>query len=441
MSQQTDTYKIIKHYPGRIMLLSLLIIISLGTLLLLLPIARNKAIPIIDLFFLTTSIITVTGLNSVDIDSFTTIGKFFILFLMQIGGIGLILNGILIIKMLMRLRFINNPDFYQLLLIDDFQEEKKIFKFVIKFVLSIEVIGSILIFLMVHNGFNLFEAFFFSMFHTVSYLFNIGLELFPEELISYRTNIIMQIIQSCLIVSGSLGFITWYEIINQFKRKHKVQLSPETKSELTTFAMIIGITSILFFCIEYYNVLYELSFFEKIFNSFFMGISSSNLGEFPFLITKMRSASIFLIMIIGFIGSTASSTGGGIKISSFTIFLAVIKATFQEKSETTINNTVVNKEQIHKAISLISVAIGWIILFIFLLLLVENHDFMYICIETVSAFSNTGIPTEISPKLSSIGKLLIISTMIFGKILTFIFVVTTKIKINTDTKNTISQTN
>jgi trk system potassium uptake protein TrkH len=429
-SNQNNVYKIIKHYPARIMLLSLFTLIFLGTLLLLLPFARTETIPFINLFFLSTSILTVTGLNCVNIASFTTAGKFIILFLMQIGGLGLILNGILMIKMLMRLRFIKNPDFYKILLIDDFQEEKKIFFFVLKFILFIEIIGSILIFLMVHNNFNLFESIFFSIFHTVSYLFNIGLELFPEDMIPYKTNIIMQIIQSVLILAGSLGFITWYEILNQYKKSYKIELSEETKSELKTFAIIIATTSFLFFCIEYHNVLSDLSFTYKIFNSFFMGICSSNLGEFPFLITKLKTATVFLIMIIGFIGSTASSTGGGIKISSFTIFLAVIKTTLTEKPHTKINDTIITKDQIHKAISLISLAVAWIVLCIFLLLIVENHDFLYICIEAVSALSNTGIPTELSPQLSSLGKLLISATMIFGKILTFIFVVTTKVRIH-----------
>jgi len=78
-----------KINPSKTILVSYLILISLGTILLLLPICNNTDISLIDALFTSTSALTVTGLIVKDTaKDFTFIGQMVIMFLIQIGGLG-----------------------------------------------------------------------------------------------------------------------------------------------------------------------------------------------------------------------------------------------------------------------------------------------------------------------------------------------------------------
>jgi len=75
--------------PQRIVFLSYLTLIGVGTFLLSLPFSRTTDLNLIDILFTATSAVTVTGLNVVDIkESFSLAGQLIILVLIQIGGLG-----------------------------------------------------------------------------------------------------------------------------------------------------------------------------------------------------------------------------------------------------------------------------------------------------------------------------------------------------------------
>ena len=77
--------------PAQIFILSILIIILLGSLLLMLPKATHNGISFIDALFTSTSAVCVTGLIVVDTGTyFTLFGQSIILFLIQIGGLGIL---------------------------------------------------------------------------------------------------------------------------------------------------------------------------------------------------------------------------------------------------------------------------------------------------------------------------------------------------------------
>ncbi|NCO62312.1 MAG: ATPase, partial [Flavobacteriia bacterium] len=77
--------------PAQLFILSFLTIIFLGSLLLLLPKATHQGISFIDALFTSTSAVCVTGLIVVDTRTyFTLFGQSIILFLIQVGGLGIL---------------------------------------------------------------------------------------------------------------------------------------------------------------------------------------------------------------------------------------------------------------------------------------------------------------------------------------------------------------
>jgi len=108
--------------------------------------------------------------------------------------------------------------------------------------------------------------------------------------------------------------------------------------------------------------------------------------------------------------------------------LATIKAAIIGKTSVEIRGRTITRDQVFKAIAIVSLGIGWIVMTILFLLITEHLDFMDLFIEAVSGFTNVGLTTGITPFLSPLGKIFIILSMIVGRIGSLTLILAFKIK-------------
>ena len=131
----------------------------------------------------------------------------------------------------------------------------------------------------------------------------------------------------------------------------------------------------------------------------------------------MQLASILIALVTMFIGSAPLSTGSGIKTSVFAIYLAVIKAAIQGKRHAMLYQRHIVDDQVYKAIAIIALSLSWITCIIFCLLITDVQlDFLDVVFTTFSAFSNNGILTISIDKITTLGKIFLIFSMIIGRI-------------------------
>lgn len=412
------TRQFVKDYPAYSVLLSLCITICLGVIILNLPICHKKTIDLLDLLFISTSLTTVTGLLTINLNDFTTIGHCVMLILMQIGGIGLMTMSLCLMSLFVDLGLYTQILASELLSIQSFKDTKKILLFIIKLTAACEIIGAIIIFFIIRHDYSFKRAVFLSIFHSVSSFCNVGLSLFAHDSISYNNNIFMSMTTTLLLLFGNLGFVIWDEFIKYIRQWNRhPRLSWNSKISIKTFFYSMAVTIILFWLLERNNTLVNMSNIQTFFNLLVMGIGTKSAGFMPVDINYVKPATLLLLIITAFIGSNPSSTGGGIKTGAFAIFIAVIRATIQGTSHVNISGRSIAHDQIYKALAIISLACSWIIVISFCLLITEQtYGFMDIFVETISAFSNNGISTGITKWLSPIGKLCITVTMIIGRI-------------------------
>ena len=85
------SWDIFYNHPARIMLTTFLCLCAFGTFLLILPISTTVGeIDLVDAVFTSVSAVCVTGLIVLDTpNDFTIFGQFFILLLIQLGGLGI----------------------------------------------------------------------------------------------------------------------------------------------------------------------------------------------------------------------------------------------------------------------------------------------------------------------------------------------------------------
>ena len=409
-----------KNYPSVAVILSLLLLTIVGTLLLALPIARTTSISLIDLFFTSTSLTTVTGLLTIPLSHFTAFGQFIILLLMQIGGLGLMTISLFLIYMFLDLGFYTQVLATDMLSIQNFKDAKKILWFMVQLTLAAEAVGAIVTFFAIRSHYNFFHAVFLSVFHSVSSFSNAGFNLFTDEIVPFHENYLLLFTTMTLVVIGGIGFLTWYEILNKVSSshsKHHKHLTWHTKMALKIYGYSTLVSCFIIWLIERNNTLAGLSLWKSLSNVLFISVSAKSAGFLPFAAGDMGIATILILIAIMFVGSAPFSTGGGIKTSVFAIQLAVIKAAIKGEAQVGLQGRRFAPGQIYKAIAIIILSVLWVFIISFFLLITEtNWNFIDIFLESISAFSNSGISTGITPWLTTTGKLFVSISMIIGRV-------------------------
>ena len=434
--------KVIDISPAHIILFSFFILILCGTLLLALPVAHIKPMAFIDLFFTATSATCVTGLFTIPLSNFTFFGKAVILGLIQIGALGLATMSLFIISLFIDLGLGTRFMAGQLFELDSWQNIKKILIFTFSSTILLEILGALSFYSIFKTEYALGGAIFYSFFHSISSFCSAGISFFhfltEQNLERYSTNYLFLATTSFLTFFGGLGFITWHEIMlrvrSYFLSKKPHRFSLHSKIILYGTGTLLLITTILFLALENSNTLLNLSIPLKCANAIFHAISFKSCGFILGNLTDFLPATLFFIMLVGLIGSSPGSTGSGIKITTFVLFLNTIKATINGRSSIEVFEREIPLDQIFKVIAIISISFGWILFTTFCLLLTETDwTFLDIFFETVSAFSNVGYSLRGSENLSTLGKLFIMATMFIGRIGSLTFILGLKLKTRKDT--------
>jgi len=413
--------KRIAHFsPGRALFFSFCITIILGTIALALPWAQKISIPFIDVLFTAASATCVTGLFTVPLDHFTTFGHIILLLLIQIGGLGLITLSIFLISLFMNLGMSSQIMVGQVLELESWTSLKRTLFFTIALTLIVESIGAAIIYWSIGHLFPKPYAYFIALFHSVSSFCNAGISIADIGMNVLCNNAIMLTITGILIFIGGLGFVTWYEVIsylNSLIRKKRYVFSLHSKIILYGSTALISASAVLFWILEHGNLFATCPATHNLLNALFQAISFRSSGFSSVALSEYQLPTIFIIMIIAFIGSSPGSTGSGIKITTFFVYLATIKAAIFGRSRVIIRGRTIATDQVLKCIAIVSLSIVWIAISTICLLITEaGWSFLPLLFEATSAFTNLGMSLGVTNSLSLTGKLLIITSMIIGRV-------------------------
>lgn len=410
--------KRIAHFsPGRALLSSFCITILFGTAALCLPWARNVSIPFLDILFTATSATCVTGLFTISLDQFSTFGHIILLILIQIGGLGLITLSIFLISLFINLGMSSQIMLGQVLEIESWKYLKRILFFTIGLTLMVEFIGAAIIYWSIHESFDTPYALFIALFQSISAFCNAGI---VHNLSLFNNNYPVLIVTAFLVFTGGLGFVVWYEIVSWigslFRRK-RYQFSLHSKIILIGSTLIIGCFAMLFWILEHDNIFAAYTPYKALFISLFHAISLRSSGFMTIPLHELQLPTIFIIMILCIIGSAPGSTGSGIKVTTFFIYIATIKAVVVGNSAVIIKGRTIPHEQVLKCIAIVSLSLLWIALATICLLITEvGWGFLQIIFEVISSFTTLGLSLGITSSLSTVGKIIIIINMIIGRI-------------------------
>lgn len=424
--------KLAHFSPARTILFSIFLTIVAGTLFLGLPAARTEFVSWIDLFFTATSATCVAGLFTINLSSFTILGKCIILGLIQIGGLGLITMTLFFVSMFAEMGLAAHLMAGQLLEINSWKNIKKILIFIILITLYAELLGAFAIFTSIKSVYSGGHGWFMALFQSISAFCNAGISLLGQRPEQIPNNNVVMITTAILMFIGGLGFITWHEITRWFGtifQKKRYRLSLHSRIVLSLYIVTLIIFAILFWILERENTLATMSMGKGIINAIFSAVSFKSAGFSTVFVANFQLATIFLIMVNSFIGSAPGSTGSGIKLTTFAIFISTVKAAMFGRNSVEIQGRRIVSDQVYRAIAIVAASAGWLIISTFCLLITEtNVTFLDVVFETVTAFTSIGLTTGITPSLSVVGKIIIIMSMLIGRIGSFTLILALRLR-------------
>jgi len=425
-----------KLKPSQILFFSFILIIFIGTILLLLPISQGSEgnLSFFEALFTATSSLSVTGLSVVDISrAYSKFGQTIILVLIQLGGLGVMtFSSVFMLLIGRRIKYHEKKILMENLNRDSLDNIVDFIVKLIKIVFLIEFIGAIFLLIRFKQDMALLDAIFYSIFHSISAFCNAGISIFPDNLLSYSDSIIINFTISSLIIIGGIGFAVIYSFIDKIKdRKKESTLTTKVAVRITIWLLVIGFFVIII--TEYNNpeTIGTMSFFDKIMASFFQSATVRTAGFYTISVDKLMPGTRYLFYLFMFIGASPGSTGGGVKTTTFGVIIYSIIAIIRNKKDVTIINRRISWHIINRALAILVISISYVSVITFAILIFEERDLIDIIFETMGAFSTVGFSTGITPTLHDFSKILLMLTMIIGRLgpLTFAIALGEELKV------------
>lgn len=414
----------------RVIVYSFLTLILLGAIILLLPYSHNGHLSIIDAIFTATSAVCVTGLIVKDTAvDFTPFGQSVILVLIQIGGLGY-MTAVTFLAV-MRRQKIGHRD--RLILKESLNYPGmdglvRFLKVVFASIAIIEVAGIVILTLRFYVDMPFLKALWFGTFHAISAFNNAGFSLFSDNLMRYRTDLVINMTIPWLIILGGIGYMVIIELYS-LRKDRILRLSTNTKIILLMTALLIFIGMALLLSLEWNNAFKTLSWEDKILASWFTSVNYRTAGFNTIDLSTLTSSDLFFGTFFMMIGGAPGGTAGGLKVTVVALAFIGVWYTLRGDERAHIFRRSISDFQISKAYAIIFVASMYVVTSTVLLSEFEKTPFLPTLFEACSAFGTVGISTgnggvlSLSALFGIWGKINIIFLMFMGRIGVFAFTV------------------
>ncbi|MGB3136438.1 MAG: TrkH family potassium uptake protein [Nodosilinea sp.] len=410
-----------------------LVLISVGTLLLLLPFATASGEwndPLVA-FFTATSAVCVTGLIVVDTGSyFSTFGEAVILTLIQVGGLGyMTANTFLVLLLGRRLGLRERLAIQQSMDNVALAGGKSLVISIIAMTLISELTGLFCLYPIFSRDYGSGYGLWLSVFHSISAFNNAGFSLFEDSLVGYALNPWVNAVITILVIIGGIGYQVIMELTTWIRNRLRGDrcrglFSLNFKVVTSTTAVLLAAGTLAFFVIEYQNpdTLGPELTHHKLLIAWFQSVIARTAGFNTIDIGAMSNASLFIMIALMFIGASPGSTGGGIKTTTIRILIACTRMALQGKEQVLCFRRQIPTSRVLKAIAVV-VGSGFVVIVTTAIVAVSNPtlSFIEILFESVSAFATVGLSTGITADLSDLGKYTIIFTMYLGRVGVLLF--------------------
>ena len=401
------------------------LVILVGTLLLMLPVASRsgESCGFLTALFTATSSTCVTGLVLVDTyTQWSGFGQVVILCLIQIGGLGFmtiisVFFFLLHRKIGLRQRMIMAQGFS----LNEMEGVVMLVRTVLVWTLIFEACGAAILTIRFTGEFGFFQALRWGIFHAVSAFCNAGFDIFGKlqpdsSLMLFADDVVVNLVIMALIVIGGLGFYVWADLARFRRVRH--HLSVHSKLVLTITAILIFSGAASFALLEWNNpaTIGSFSTGDKILACFFQSVTCRTAGFASISQGGLTEASQAVSSVLMLIGGSAGSTAGGIKTVTVGVLILSTISAARGRSRVTAFKRTIGSVQIRQAMSIMILMVLMAFAGAVFISADGGFTFTQSFYETASALGTVGLSTGITPLLSTGARVLLIIFMFFGRV-------------------------
>ena len=343
----------------RYLALGYALLIFIGSLLLMLPFAKQSGewgtfLDYVDGLFVATSATCVTGLTPVvTAEHWTTFGHVVIICLIQIGGLGFT-TLVSILFMAIRgkgLGLYERTAMIQSVGGSRLTGVKTLVKRILLGTFLFEFVGALLLMIRFIPDFGP-VGIWYGVFHSISAFCNAGFDIIgPVSLVDYARDPLVSIVICALIIIGGLGFCVWGDVVDC--KGNPKKFSFYTRMALIGTAVLLIVGTALFMVFEWNNDNYAgYNFGDKLLCSFFNATTARTAGYFTTAPESLSNSGTLLMIILMFIGACSGSTGGGVKVSTFTVIMMGMLSVMRGKKDITIGKRRIDQSVLSQALAI-----------------------------------------------------------------------------------------
>ena len=408
--------------PGRIVVLLFLGLVFTGTLLLRLPRATPEGVDLgwLECLFTATSAVCVTGLTVIDLSrDLTPLGQGIVLVLIQLGGLGIMaLTGFLAVTFGPGLGIRERMLLADLVQQDVVSQVARALRLLVAITLGLEGLGVVLLWEPMHRLGPEAGAW-HAVFHSVSSFCNAGFSTFSDNLAGARGDLLVNGTVALLVALGSVGVPSLVATVAWWRMRAKRRQVPLAVGLRLTW-MASGILwvggAVALLLLDRGGSLDQLEGAQRWMAALFHSVSARTAGFNTIEVGGLAPAALLLLMFFMFVGGAPGGTAGGIKVTTFSVLLANVRALLRGDSQVLVFGRAVDEQNVREALALALLAGMAVILGLGILLVVEDASFLDLGFETVSALGTTGLSTGVTAGLSDAGRWVIIVLMFVGRV-------------------------
>ncbi len=422
--------------PGRVISLSFLAVILVGTALLVLPFATQsgQTAGLLKALFTATSATCVTGLIVADTATYWTgFGKFVILALIQIGGLGLVTITSFFYSLMRRKTSLRTLVVTQESTASfGFADVLGLVRRIIIMTLSVELIGACVFAWRFVPKFGWSQGLGKAFFQSISAFCNAGFDLFGNtaagpysSLTSFGQDPVVMVTTSLLVIVGGLGFVVWSDLL-AFRIQKRLNFHTKVVLAMTGILLLAG--TALYLGAEYSNIgnayaMGSLPTWQRPLAAFYQSVMTRTAGFNSIDQASLSDSSKFMTLILMFVGAAPGSTAGGIKVTTLAVILATIYSDVRGQDEIVLVRHRLPRETFTRAFGIAGLGMALIMVSTLLLSFFERDllaagslSFLDLCFESTSAFATVGLSSAGTSGLSHFSWAVLIPVIYLGRV-------------------------
>ena len=403
----------------QIIALGFVLMILVGTLLLMLPVSSRlqTGTGFSDCLFTATSAVCVTGLVGRDtVTHWSPFGQAVILFLIQIGGMGVVTAALsLSFVSGRRIGLMQRSVLQEAISAPQVGGIVRLTRFIILTTLCIEAIGSALLMTVYVPEFGWGKGAWYAVFHSVSAFCNAGFDLMGvhgefSSMTAYAQNALVNIVLVLLITVGGIGFLVWNDVkehgfrLKQYRLQSKIALAASGVMILIPFLWLL------------FAERSQAPLDERILPSLFQSVTLRTAGFNTMDLNSVSGGGQALMILWMLIGGSPGSTAGGMKTTTGAILLLTALAIFRRKDQVTCFGRRVGEDAVRNAVAILIMYFTLFFIGGLIISRAEGLPLMSCLFETASALGTVGLSLGITAQVSAVSRISLVALMFMGRV-------------------------